>query len=1281
MSEITDPYYASDENYTDPGIVEQDAFNKERAEHLEEMQESEAQQETTEPTSMTEGGPDTLHPIGKAVKGVAETALQPVLGVGDFASDVVGLVPWLRPIDELWDENSYRSTHPGHTLIRDSASIIIPTMVGGGAVVGKLKASKLAMSLPKYANTLGKVAAYTGVDTGVAMISSHSKTDANLAGTLHDWLGWNIPWATRSSDSADVTWKKNVMEAAGFAGGVELIGAAFTFGRKAKLFPRDEIADQAINARKVKEAAYEDPVTAAIEPRREARKAAQTDEMMERLKADPTGEQGYDAFINDIGDDSAGKAVQNLEADPLKAKLDQTLIQRNLDTYNGRATSVVDDNFMTRFRQAISVDDRAAQLDDLFSRISPNFDAVVNRTTIAAEEINRGVDNLTTAIFGKDISFQEFEKIVDNMKSVTFNSNSFLSEDDWITASRALKESYEKIFDPNQMRASAMLTQQAADNITDAATAGLMLGEAVDTSRQMELMFKKLSLLSDEVKVNQYITSKAQEYRKLVQAGDEATALGWLQRQPAQFNEFLNFTKAKTTKAHEFFQKTAKENPNYYRAFHMLYDKTNGNVDQIHKMHAWAENKIGLMKKGIFDQKPEVPSIIVQGMQTARVNSILMGLSPGRAGVSNASLITIKPISVFAGAAMTGDMKTLRRAAYTYAGIIENVKRGFKVMGDEWHNATKHPEEMGMRGRADLKQAKIEDMEILDEIAEGWRTNGEKGKLAMYNVAKGLTWWNNQSWTKMGTSALYAMDGFLNSFMASLMSRARAYDTVLENTKGAIDWDKMNQMQRDLYSEAFDKNGVLTNKAAKEASKEFALNLDNKVVQKFDDFLEHFPAARGLFLFPRTGINALELSWSFMPGSSLAPALTRAKRVLSASTDAQKMEVLIEHGLDVSGQSTQAAWNALRNEYIGRQIMGSSVIMGAGMLALEGSLTGNGPQDGAEKRRMMEMGWQPQSIRNPLTGQWHSYRGFEPFDKMLGLTADIVYQSNRVDQAVTEDMFRKAAYAISMNLTNSTFLSGMNPVAGLISGDPGAWNRFTAQQVDQVVIPFRGIRSILNNAITPQLKDVENDFWAYMKNANKFLFSGNEQLQNLMDVYTGKPIKYFDPFTAAFNATLPIFKQNGNGESWREWLLATGWDGLQNPRRNKITKQPLTTQERYFINNWIAKNADLKGQIIKLMHEDDGYWTKELRKYAKERGLKSQAEMPIKEFFLHRELDRIHDDAFDAAWDALEARNFKFTALGREVEYRNWQLQRGRVKDAKDVNDNVNRLLRNTRNK
>ena len=140
---------------------------------------------------------DNRWAIHKAAHGIAETAAQPVLGVADFASDAVGLVPWLKPVDDWWDNNSPRATHPGHKLLRNASSIIIPTLAGGSWVVGGAKAAVAAraITLPKYAQTLGAIAAYTGVDTGVAMISSHSKTDDNMAGTLNNWLGWNIPWA------------------------------------------------------------------------------------------------------------------------------------------------------------------------------------------------------------------------------------------------------------------------------------------------------------------------------------------------------------------------------------------------------------------------------------------------------------------------------------------------------------------------------------------------------------------------------------------------------------------------------------------------------------------------------------------------------------------------------------------------------------------------------------------------------------------------------------------------------------------------------------------------------------------------------------------------------------------------------------------------------------------------------------------------------------------------------------------------------------------------------
>ena len=88
-------------------------------------------------------------------------------------------------------------------------------------------------------------------------------------------------------------------------------------------------------------------------------------------------------------------------------------------------------------------------------------------------------------------------------------------------------------------------------------------------------------------------------------------------------------------------------------------------------------------------------------------------------------------------------------------------------------------------------------------------------------------------------------------------------------------------------------------------------------------------------------------------------------------------------------------------------------------------------------RRMRSMGWEPFSIRDPISGEWKSYQGLEPFDTFLGLTADIVYNAQRFDQAVTEDWFRTLASSISLNIAQKTFLSGFEPLAKMISGDQG----------------------------------------------------------------------------------------------------------------------------------------------------------------------------------------------------------------------------------------------------
>ena len=104
------------------------------------------------------------------------------------------------------------------------------------------------------------------------------------------------------------------------------------------------------------------------------------------------------------------------------AKVNHAQIQNDLDTINGRATPVVDENFNREFIHSITGNERSAKLDQLFDRISPNVDAVVNGRTITAEQMNRSVDNLTNAIFGQDLPLKEFEFIVDDMNSSFFNS-------------------------------------------------------------------------------------------------------------------------------------------------------------------------------------------------------------------------------------------------------------------------------------------------------------------------------------------------------------------------------------------------------------------------------------------------------------------------------------------------------------------------------------------------------------------------------------------------------------------------------------------------------------------------------------------------------------------------------------------------------------------------------------------------------------------------------------------------------------------------------------------
>ena len=586
------------------------------------------------PANMSQEDWDNRAKWVKPLENIVAVGTIPALGVGDFIADAMSLVPFLQPVANWWDENSPRSNHPAHKAIRDAASIIIPTMYGGGVVTGTLKSATAARSIPQATRILGTIGAHAGVDTAVTAISSTSKEQDNIAAALNEWLGWDIPWATRDGDSPDVIRKKNIYESAGLSIGVDLLTSAFSLAKAFKVLPGDEFAERAL-ARHATGFEGQDPISFSVLSRRSSRTMAQREEAVRRLIKDPQGQKGYDPFINtpDLGPQS--RAVTDLEVNPIIAKIDNWRIQNNVGTVNGRARPFVSNRFIQRMANA-NPSERAEAYRNLFDKdISANVGAKIDGTVIPPDEINKAITHLYNNVFNPDIKLNQMEAIVNDMKTGFFNKQNYMGQQEWRIVNEAFIKAFEDVYNPKVMRASAVVTNQAAGTIADTASAIGMIGDVAMTGRQQEIIIEKLKLLSREVRTNQYISNKVGEYKQLAGAQNPAALKTWIMDQNADFARGMKAVKAKGDEFYETLETIAKNNPEYLKPLALAMEATNGEVDQIYKLNRWTEENIGFVKKAFYDGNPQVPSLIVKGLHSVRYNHILSGLAPLRALTGN----------------------------------------------------------------------------------------------------------------------------------------------------------------------------------------------------------------------------------------------------------------------------------------------------------------------------------------------------------------------------------------------------------------------------------------------------------------------------------------------------------------------------------------------------------------------------------------------------------------------------------------------------------------------
>jgi hypothetical protein len=159
------------------------------------------------------------------------------------------------------------------------------------------------------------------------------------------------------------------------------------------------------------------------------------------------------------------------------------------------------------------------------------------------------------------------------------------------------------------------------------------------------------------------------------------------------------------------------------------------------------------------------------------------------------------------------------------------------------------------------------------------------------------------------------------------------------------------------------------------------------------------------------------------------------------------------------------------------------------------------------------------------------------------------------------------AWTFAATLVNKTWTQGLDPLLAIIDGDQSRLTRHLANEV-RSAIPWSGALGVGANAISSTQKDVYNDLIGYVKNR---LPGFNKTLPDQIDIYTGKPVNDIDnPMLRAINAILPV-KVSDGPEPWRQWLINTGWDGIQQIRKDSTGNHEYTPAERELLYKYIGE--------------------------------------------------------------------------------------------------------------
>lgn len=1270
--------------------------------------------------------------LGEAARNVAEGGLAIPAGIVDFGMDAVGMVPGLGFIDDAWDENT-KFKNPLFQKAREVASIVVPSVMAGLGVARAVATLPKMPAILKGLTSIGAAAAadvaVTGIsDTSYEHNAARTLNDAFGWNLPNATLDSDSPEVRKQKNIYESVGMSIVGDAIGLAVGIGR-GPMKWFKPKDKVAEAYKASEAVINGEpktmeylsnlrsqldsidaEVEAAALnnmeavipgllkqkkalqkqaddvlseymekgytrvtENPVESAVEANQISRELQTEEAALRKLEANP-GSIDADPDITPSMFPEGASARQSVPpGNVARNAADVAAIKRGVAS--GDPTPVVTDAMNAKFLDGSGVPRQEIKEIADAARQAGDYDAIVNGFRFTRKDMSDEAWRVYADIMGADDANslrKLFASDFDVKTMLDGRKVRYMTEVQAHAAAFAMRDLTDRYLGKEVTEASARAMDTLGREISTISEAYKTLPEAADEVRVTDMIFDKLTFLYHEYGVNKYISgwqlAMKKKWGDTVKAGDEA-----IKAITEEFDDVMKIKKQQAIAFGNTLKELRTENPAALRPLIDAFAATNGDVDTLAKLVTYTNNQLnpmGLLKKV---GNTEGMNAFAQGMWSVRYNNILSGLSALRAAAGNTTLLTMKPINAMIGAGMeslfTGSFKPIRRAMYAYGSFWETNRRAF---GDAWRTfkqVSANPEDYMSMARADLVTVKRDVWDVLDGMAKVWEKEGDTGKLFMYNWARLNKDVANSSFMRWGTNAMIGADAYVNTTMATHISRFKAWDEVATKA-GTFNAKVLKEAEAKHYAAIFDKTGMIKDEAVKHASGEVAMNLDDSMASAITELTTKLPALKPLFMFPRTGVNSVKMAMSYTPLAAL-PWMEKTSKILLAGDDITKItEALALHGIDAAKTpGAMALYKGIQAEYRGRMAMGALLTAGLWSYAMGGNIRGNGPVNPAERRKLKDMNWKEKTIN--IGGKWVSYQNLEPFDTILSLLGDASYYARDVGSSVMQDIQDKIMWSIAATFTNKTFMAGLEPLVAIANGDETAAARLLANEA-RSYIPMSGAVGVAAQAWSSSQKDIYNDFIGYIQNRVPGV---NGELPEQIDVFTGKPLKDIDnPILRGLNAINPV-PISGGDEPWRQWLLETGWDGMSMIRKDSSGSYEYNSKEREILYRYIGEQQLYK-QVEKLMNSPKmNDQLGRLRAYRAQGWSSERIRMEAKDLDLYKRLDAMMSDARKKAEIRLQQENPEIWNTIKNTKISKKQLNRGRVDDARrtaDTNDQQN---------